>query len=120
MTSPRLTDAFPRHACGCPTEGYKFPYRCRDHAAMDWRIMLPDVRQDDWYGENTCPFCGRVNPYGLACDRAEMCALCGIVSCASHGQATYRSGTICPRNINPRTKVGKQFLAALRGIGARP
>lgn len=113
MKPPSTGDAFPREACGCPKEPWKYPYKCPGHAAQDGRIALPEVRQDGWYGENCCPFCGRVNTYGLACSHVERCDLCGIVSCHSHRMATYLTKTICPKDINPRTKIGRAFLASL-------
>ena len=107
---------FTQRTCGCPEEPWKFPYVCEAHAGL--RDRLPDVRRDGWYAANTCPFCGRVNPGGLACAHVEACDLCGVRSCASHGQATYRLGICCPRGVNPRSKWGKTLLRALAAIGA--
>ena len=108
--------AFAREACGCPVERFLHPYKCPAHAAIDGRVTLPCVPSGtrQWYDDNCCPFCGRVNPYGLACDRSELCTLCGVRSCDSHGQATYLLAVQCPREINPRTKLARQLFASLK------
>lgn len=108
-----------RKPCGCPEEPWKFPYKCVGHAAQDGRIRMPEVRQDGWYGENTCYFCGRVNPYGLACQHVYECSMCGIRSCQQHRMACYLTKTICPVIVeeHKRTKPYKDFLAMLNALG---
>ena len=110
---------FAQQPCGCPVERYKYPYKCTAHAAVDGRLRLPGVRADTWYRENTCPFCGRVNPAGLACDSSDLCALCGVRVCwGGHNRAVYALAVICPTQIHPRTKVGRALLKSLGALGA--
>lgn len=109
---------FAQRACGCPVEPWRYPFKCEAHAAQDGRVRLPDVRRDDWYRANTCPFCGRVNPAGLACASANVCGMCGVISCAEHRMSTYRLGVICPLEVRPRTRVGRALLRALAAIGS--
>jgi hypothetical protein len=119
MTTPSPSDAFARRECGCPVKSGRFPYKCPQHAALDGRAALPWGNQDTpgWYQDNCCPFCGRVNAYGLACNYSEACALCGVRSCRSHGQAVYMLKVICPRDVNPRTKVGRALLKSFAMMG---
>jgi hypothetical protein len=106
---------FAQHPCGCPVDTSRYPYRCLTHAAP--RETMPRLRRDGWYATNTCPFCGRVNPAGLACQYVETCSTCGVVSCAEHGMATYLTGRICPRiYASKRTKVGRALYASLAGL----
>jgi len=111
-----------QQACGCPIEPWRFPYRCQDHAAP--RVTMPDLRRDDYYRRNCCPFCGRctaVDRHGraLACSYVDTnCKLCGIVSCERHDMAAYRLKVTCPTLVNPRTKHGRALLAALATWGA--
>lgn len=122
MIASSPSDAFPRLSCGCAASPL-YPYKCPGHAALDGRAALPAppaAAGSQWYADNCCPFCWRVNPYGLACARAERCDLCGAVSCNSHSQATYQLGIICPRGVNPRTKRGREFLRSLAAISSNP
>lgn len=105
---------FPQQPCGCPVETSSFPYRCVAHAAP--RVRLPGHpvdRHGDWYKRNTCPFCGRVNPGGLACAYVSSCDFCGTVSCDSHQMATYKLRVICPADVNWRTKTGRALRQSL-------
>lgn len=92
-----MSSLFRQLECGCPIDVYTYPYHCEAHAARDGRVRIPHPRRAEsnaWYSSNTCPFCGRVTPAGLACATATAYP-CGVVSCASHGQAHYRLGTAC-------------------------
>lgn len=109
-----VVPAWPQQPCGCPVETSKFLYRCYQHVHPERQRTDDAWTRGAWYRENTCFFCGRVNPGGLACATEEYCKLCGLRTCDSHGQGTYKLHIICPKNINPRTKVGKALLASLR------
>ena len=115
MPPPTAGQTFTREACGCPVQRYYYPYKCPAHAGLDGRVTLPwrTTSHGPWYDHNSCPFCGKTNPYGLACDRSKLCDLCGVRSCHSHGQATYLLKIQCPREINPRTKQSRQLFASL-------
>src|SRR5262249_40786882 len=92
VTKPGM---FEQRECGCPMEPWKYPYKCAAHV---WhREVMPDSRpRVGWYAENTCPFCGRVTPAGLACAHQETCPACGVTTCDSHGMACYKTQRICP------------------------
>ena len=108
-----------RQACGCPVSVPTYALKCAVHAALDGRAVLPwrTSNMGSWYDENCCRFCGRVSPYGLACAWSEHCGMCGVRSCASHGQATYKLHVQCPHETNPRTKYGRTLLRSLTMFG---
>lgn len=106
--------------CGCPVEPWRYGKVCQDHATA--RVMLRE-RSDDWYARNCCPGCGRVNGadrHGRAhvCQNVERFDCCGVTSCERHEMVAYRLKIACPRLVNPRTKHGRAFLAALATWGA--
>lgn len=104
---------FAQQSCGCPVETSRYPYRCDGHAAP--RVQTEKVRdRDGWYWQNTCHWCGRVNPAGLACAYVEQCPMCGITSCESHRMACYKLKVTCPREVNPRTKYWRGVFKAFR------
>lgn len=103
---------FAQEACGCPVQPGLYPYRCYAHAVPRMQTENSHAR-GDWYRRETCGFCGRSNPGGLACATVERCDLCAVVSCDRHDMACYKLKIICPRLIRPRTKVGRAFLKAL-------
>ena len=114
---------FAQHICGCPLQGFSFPYRCRTHVNPARQVM-PGVRTDTWYLANTCPFCGRVNPGGLCCNYDETCPDCRITTCAGIDMMHWlifggnKSTSVCAAQIRPfltkngkgRTKAAKTYL----------
>lgn len=104
---------FPQQACGCPTETFRFPFRCAAHAGP--RILLPnDKRGEAWYAANTCPACGKVNPAGLFCAPYSGMTVPGCPlgpTCADHGQAHFRLKTACPMEpLAPRGRIPSAIM----------
>jgi|SRR5262245_33256298 len=127
---------FEQEICGCPKQTSMYPYRCYTHAQPRLRMpnydvyakpkpynypTLQETLRDSWtkgdcYQHNTCRFCGRVQPLGLACSHVETCELCGIRSCQSHNQACFLLNVHCPKQVNKRTKAGKALLKAIDAL----
>lgn len=49
------------------------------------RKRRPHPTAQDWYDNNTCPACGRVNNTGKLCQNVTRCKLCGAVQCQNPG-----------------------------------
>ena len=130
------TQQVPRLSCGCVdntrvrggASNGLFGQTCPQHTRP--RFIDTELVRRDWYRENTCPYCGRVNETGLACpeSRTVTCAECGLHACCSLHMGHYylekQTGLICPSTTHrpgckPRTSADKRLAALIAADPAK-
>ena len=133
-----MENQVPRLVCGCidnsslpnGANNGLFGQTCPQHTRPRF-VATDSVRQNsDWYRENTCPCCGRVNGTGLSCPESNTvtCSVCGLHTCCRLNMGHYylknQTGLICPTTTHklgckPRTSAEKRLAALIASEPSR-